>query len=103
MFTKKMIEFSFLKGKYVLVLRFSSISMKSVCFSPTSTVIFKPHLANIFLSDFDVISALLGVLLYITASPSSPKIPNSPFLNNFVVLISFSRKSPTMSQISSPL
>ena len=57
---------------------------KSVCFSPSSTVILKPHLENIFLSTFDVVSALLGDLLCIT---SSLKIPNSPFLNNFVALI----------------
>ena len=53
LFTNEMLEFGFLKGKYVLVLRFSSMSRKSVCFSPASAVILKPHLANIFLSDFD--------------------------------------------------
>ena len=82
LFTKKMLEFSFLK---VLVIRYNSISRKSVYFSPALTVIL--NLANNFLGDFDVVSALLGVLLCITANPSSLKIPNSPFLNNFVVII----------------
>ena len=63
------------------------MSRKSVCFSPASTATLKPHLSNIFLSAFDVVSALLGDLLCITASPSSLKITNSPFLNNFDVLI----------------
>ena len=39
LFTMKMLEFGVLKIKYVLVLRFNSISRKSVCFSPVSTVI----------------------------------------------------------------
>ena len=70
-FLQKKIRIWFFKCEIFFSSKVNSMSRKTVYISCASTVTLKPHSLNVFLSAFDVVSALLGDLFRMTARSSS--------------------------------